>query len=337
MSTDDHRDLTVEMPCRPRLSEAAGAVDRHVMLKALRLDNSVTEARNRIARYSKEAVSRSAFYRDSAMSLSERMAKLVEGRSTEDLSGLPQAFIGSLYRDPAVIRMMTMEARLRAADLGRLSSNEALFMLLEAAAMLAEYEAEPTATVDYRLGLSSFAIQVSLYFARVEKLGDKVRHDHLLRVRQYAQAVEGDTRSALGLMADRGHAYQAARIEINALHAESMLVPICSRLGIADPTTPLIRSKLSVARRLVTDPDIYSGILHVTREFGDPRTPINPAEGAGLIGQHHRAKSLLLASMEVAGYRGKIRDWNPFWLPENYLTQVPELQEAIQLIDGPTN
>jgi hypothetical protein len=309
----------------------AAVVDVHMLFKGMRLVHTVNAMHEVIKQFGGvKTLSRSTVYRVSEQTLKERLAE----PKFFDIAGLHESFVASFYSDTAVIKMMIMEFRLRAAAFGRLRSEEALFLLPQAISMLAEVERNPSATMAYRIAVSSFGLQVHVYCSRVPGISDEARFQHLLEARQRAEAIADESLRVLSQNDDIGLVFQAVRIECNAFHIENILKPLAERLGHNLPSGPLDRTKKSVARRVALERDVSSQIMDVAKKFGDPRLPLNPAEAAGSIGEHYRAKTFLQLSMTLDGYQGKVRDWKPKWLPEGYFDETPDLQQAIQIIDG---
>ena len=168
----------------------AAVVDVHMLLKGMRLVHSINSMHEEIKQFGGEnTLSRSTIYRLSEQTLKERLAD----PKFFDIAGLHEAFVASFYADAAVIKMMIMEFRLRAAALGRLRSEEALFLLPQAINMLAEFERNPSATTAYRIAVSSFGLQVHVYCSRVPNISDEARLQHLLEARRRAEAIADDS------------------------------------------------------------------------------------------------------------------------------------------------
>jgi hypothetical protein len=309
----------------------AAVMDQHVFFKGMRLVHSINSMHEEIKRISGEdALSRSTIYRLSQQSLKERLAD----SKFFDIAGLHEAFVASFYFDAPIIKMMTMEFRLRAASLKLLPSDEAMYLLLQAINILAEVERNPSATTAYRIAVSSFGIQVHLYLSRVPGISEEAQFEHLLEARWRIEAIADDSLRVLSQKEDNGLIFQAVRIECNAYHIENILQPLAERLGRSLPSGPLDRTKKSVARRVALEKDLCAQVIDVAKKLGDPRIPLNPAEAAGSIDEHYRAKNLLQLSMMLDGFEGKVKDWKPKWLPEGYFDNIPDLQQAIQIIDG---
>jgi hypothetical protein len=223
----------------------AAVVDVHMLLKGMRLVHSINSMHEEIKQFGGEnTLSRSTIYRLSEQTLKERLAD----PKFFDIAGLHEAFVASFYADAAVIKMMIMEFRLRAAALGRLRSEEALFLLPQAINMLAEFERNPSATTAYRIAVSSFGLQVHVYCSRVPNISDEARLQHLLEARRRAEAIADDSLRVLSQNDDIGLVFQAVRIECNAFHIENILQPLAERLERSLPSGPLDRTKMMFFR-----------------------------------------------------------------------------------------
>jgi hypothetical protein len=223
----------------------AAVVDVHMLLKGMRLVHSINSMHEEIKQFGGEnTLSRSTIYRLSEQTLKERLAD----PKFFDIAGLHEAFVASFYADAAVIKMMIMEFRLRAAALGRLRSEEALFLLPQAINMLAEFERNPSATTAYRIPVSSFGLQVHVYCSRVPNISDEARLQHLLEARRRAEAIADDSLRVLSQNDDIGLVFQAVRIECNAFHIENILQPLAERLERSLPSGPLDRTKMMFFR-----------------------------------------------------------------------------------------